>query len=458
MTRRIDQLLSANELLKFEEIIAQVSKEFPDIIGVLAAGSLVQHYENTFGHFAPHHRTARGFAYEKIRNPGRRRLRVRESSDLDLWICVKDTALSLSARPEVEREAIKLLDELAKKTLIWGTPQWSERKRALLGQHYKKSETYPKGFVNTNGDGEPWLARQFKANLEARVLLELPILARQVNRYFTKKIPGDFFEIRAFPESLFHLRGEKNIMPTMQEDKEPFPRIFDEQWISPSHSCRILFSKADQISIYPFKKDGQILGSKILEELAMGEQLPKLSYGAFVLKPDAIEKGFHDFIMVKIIDALSRINARIVLRKQVLINGQAIERIYPTLSGRPLEEAAGHLVGRVVEVLIVESLLSANELLQAIKNIKGRRLIDRTNERLLEGRILDGSIRDLLPLPADEHTYRSILPTIMARKQDNSIRFTDEAYAFYAQNLVHSADNEDELQGVFSLVDFKRPE
>ena len=72
----------------------------------------------------------------------------------------------------------------------------------------------------------------------------------------------------------------------------------------------------------------------------------------------------------------------------------------------------------------------------------------------MEGRILDGSLRDLLPIPGEEDSYEAILRTILAKKADPSVRFSDEEYEYYAQNLVHSPDNEIELQGLFKLAGF----
>lgn len=454
MSKNINDLLIGNEYALFLQTISDVADVFPDVVGILAVGTLIQPNETPYDYFVPRYRTPRGLAYEKIRNPGRRRLGVRESSDFDIWICLKDTDFSTAAQQAVETGAIALLDELAGGILTRGTQQWSLKKRKILGTYYKNRDAYPSGFAIANGDEEPWMARRFKSDLETAILNALPGFVEKVNRFFSKKIPGDFFQIRAFPESLFHLRSDDTMMPNMQEDREPFPRIFDDQWISPEHSSRILYTKKDEVTIYPFKQGGRILGSRIATSLTTGASLTGWSYGAFVLKPDVMRKGQYDLIMTKILSAISRFDARIASQSKVFVSEKDIQLLYPFLSGRELQEAAGHLVGSSVVILIIESRLSVNELFSRIKDIKGPRLMDRTYERLMEGRILDGSIRDLLPVPGEEDLYLSILPTLLARQKDPSIRFTDEAYAFYAQNLVHTPDNETELQGIFTLVGF----
>jgi hypothetical protein len=128
--------------------------------------------------------------------------------------------------------------------------------------------------------------------------------------------------------------------------------------------------------------------------------------------------------------------------------------MYPLLKGRDLREAKDYLVGGEMIILIVESNLPMAEMFRQISSLKGPRLIDRSYERLMEGRILDGSLRDLLPIPGEEGLYRAVLPTILAKKRNPAIRFSDEDYKYYAQNLVHSPDNEVELQGLFELTGF----
>lgn len=130
--------------------------------------------------------------------------------------------------------------------------------------------------------------------------------------------------------------------------------------------------------------------------------------------------------------------------------------MYPLLKGRDLQEAKDYLVGGEMIVLIIESDLPAPELFRHISKIKGPRLIDRSYERLMEGRILNGSLRDLLPVPGEEDLYRSIIPAILAKKANASFRFSDEEYKYYAQNLVHSPDNEFEPQELFQLAGFSK--
>lgn len=454
MRNRLAALVGSNEYECLVQAIHDTALEYPDIIGVLAVGTLVQN-ETPDGFFIPKYNTPRGRAYERIRNPGRRRLAVREESDLDLWICVRDTETSAAAQEQVELGALALLSELVSGTISWGSVHWRNKKAAIFGPYYKVRELYPQDFVIANGDEQPWLAQGFKKSLEARVAERIPGVMDKVNENFRKKIPGEFLEIRAFPESLFHLRPDDTMMPNMREDRMPFPRIADEQWIGPGHSSMVMYG-SDTVSIYPFKPSGRVLGSSIAMYLQIDDSVSVgKSYGGLVIKPDAIRKQQKDLILAKIYASLAGFNGRIVAQKRLAAVSEAhVETMYPLLRGRELREVKEYLIGGELVILIIEADVGAFDLFRQISTIKGPRLVDRSYERLMEGRILNGSIRDLLPVPGEEDAYRAILSTILAKKADPSIRFSDEEYRFYAQNLVHSPDNEIELQGLFKLADF----
>lgn len=455
INRRLYELLNPEEYELFLQAVHHTAKSFPDIVGVLAVGSLVQSLEIPDDFFIPRYNTARGLAYEQVRNPGRRRLGIHEGSDLDIWICTKDTDVSRSAQERVEIGGVALLSELVSGTLEWGSFHWHNKKQAILGQYYKNPEFYSRDFTVTNGGEDPWMARKFKEQLELYVIEHIPGFVEKVNKGFSKKIPGNFFETRAFPESLFHLRIDGTMMPNMQVDRVPFPRVFNDQLISPDHSSLVLFSR-DIATIYPFKKDGRVLGSLIADYLAIDDTLNKgKTYGSFVIKPDAIRKKQLDILMTKIWSGIANFNGRIVARKTLKkVSEIEVEKMYPLLKGRDLQEAKDYLVGGEMIILIIESDLPAPELFKCISKMKGPRLIDRSYERLMEGRILNGSLRDLLPVPGEEDLYRAIIPVILAKKADASVRFSDEEYKYYAQNLVHSPDNEFELQELFELAGF----
>jgi len=80
-----------------------------------------------------------------------------------------------------------------------------------------------------------------------------------------RSIPGDFLEVRAFPESAFHLRPDEHILNGAQ-DRSPFPRIANTQWIDPSHNTHIFYA-SDDATIHPFRPDGRVLGQSIEDHI-----------------------------------------------------------------------------------------------------------------------------------------------------------------------------------------------
>ena len=92
-------------------------------------------------------------------------------------------------------------------------------------------------------------------------------------------------------------------------------------------------------------------------------------------------------------------------------------------------------------MLVLEGKLSEKDMILKLRKIKGPRVADRTDRRLLEERIVDGSIRDLIPFPGDIDKYTAILPTLFRRRSDPTNRFTPEEYSYYFKNLIHSPDN-----------------
>lgn len=140
MSTRFHEFLSTEEYELFLQAVYDTAVSFPDIIGVLAVGTLVQS-EIPDDFFIPRHNTARGRAYERIRNPGRRRLAIREESDLDIWICTKDTRASSDAQVGVKLGAVALLSELVSGTLNWGSTQWHNKKRAVSSDNTTKTQS-----------------------------------------------------------------------------------------------------------------------------------------------------------------------------------------------------------------------------------------------------------------------------------------------------------------------------
>lgn len=116
------------------------------------------------------------------------------------------------------------------------------------------------------------MAHNFLDRLHGAAVRHLPNLVHNVNTHLQRSIPGDFFEVRASPVSTFHLRPDEQMLGNVQ-DRSPFPRIANAQWVDESHNACVLYAD-ESIDIHPFKVDGRILGLSIEDHIVNGYPKP----------------------------------------------------------------------------------------------------------------------------------------------------------------------------------------
>ncbi len=259
----LQSILNEQEYRDFEGVLTEVCRQEPSIIGVLAIGSLVQDMRlpDPSGLATP--RTEREEIYDVIRNRGRRRIFPSANSDLDLWICTQNPFEAQYVEHAIEYRAIELIDTLINDRSIHGTNRWIELKQKAFGAFYKKDYLYTDQWKTSNQDA-PWNAEDFKTRLISELMYWLPDVVRRVNYNFKKQIPGDFLEVRAYPECTFNLRPEDLVIDGVVE-KSPFPRIVNNDWLDINRNAMVLYV-TDQVSpstIYPFQEDGRRLGNDI---------------------------------------------------------------------------------------------------------------------------------------------------------------------------------------------------
>lgn len=452
----LHKVMDSSEWKIFKEELYYTSENFKDIIGVVAVGSLIQSIVTPKEFYIKKRPGDLGTAYESIRNPYRRKSELSNGTDLDLWLCLKDNDKSFSAQDKVEIAAMALLEELASGTITRGDLHWSKKKNSVFSDFYKNEEFYTKDFADSNNQDLPWMAQEFKNQLEKRLISKIPDCVNRINDVFDKKIPGGFLEIRAFPESLFHLRPDDVTMSNGVEDRMPFPRIADDQWLSPRHTLFVFYSN-DKSTIYPINKKGRILGEEIDKHIKYKDNKTKnKSYCGILIKPDAIQRQQLEIILEKIKTGISKFNGRIIIEKKIAkLTENEVEILYPLLRGDDLRDAKKYLASGETIAIIIEAPLSERELFKFINYIKGPRVADRSDKRLIEGRIANGAIRDLLPLCGDENLYQDLIQTIIDKRKNPKLKFSEEQYKYYSRNLVHTPDNSIELKGLFKLVGFE---
>ncbi len=262
--------LKPEELCVLKDTVADLSKKYPDVTGVLITGSLAQKIS-----LAPcytiEHSTPLLEAYLKILNRSGRHIFPRVSSDLDVWVCTSEPSQNQTIKEKVEERAIDLINWLVKNPDLHGTHAWIEQKHHAFDEFYKRPELYTPSWQQVNGQG-PWLAQTFTAELTHRIIQSMPDFQKRVNHYFDRNIPGEFIELRAYPPCTFNLRPEVlNI--DCKNDKTPFPFIIEE-WLDLDRNCFVLYSdKNTSNQIYPFNPLGVKLGSSLATYLHAGSHI-----------------------------------------------------------------------------------------------------------------------------------------------------------------------------------------
>lgn len=184
------------------------------------------------------------------------------------------------------------------------------------------------------------------------------------------------------------------------------------------------------------------------------------SIGALLVKPDAIEGGQLDFIRRIVKNKIAPYNGRIALELCMAdLSPTEVEVIYPSLPDSVLDEVQEHLGNGTSVGMVVRAPLPLDRLTRVVSNTKGPRLWERTAARLEEGRITNGTIRDLLPLPGDEAIYHSLKAPLALRannldkvRADPAFGFTQEQRIYYGRNLAHTPDNKNELHGLLCVI------
>lgn len=254
----LQAVCNPSEFAIFKDIVATKSESNPNILGVLVIGSFIQRLELTTEEL-PKVTNPKQEAYEVIRARQRRRMFPSINSDLDIWVMTTDEKYPEPIKEDITARSIELIDWLANNPHQHMTDYWTNLKQVAFGLYYKNPLLYSKSWNNL---GIPWNAESFKTEVVREIVHWIPDMTKRINRNFTKKLPGSFLEVRAFPQSTFNLRPEE-LMINGDEDRTPFPRIMNQDWISRDKNTIILYAREGANLIYPFNQSGEKLGSRL---------------------------------------------------------------------------------------------------------------------------------------------------------------------------------------------------
>lgn len=264
-TSNLQTVFKPDEFELFREIICRTASEYPDILGVLVTGSLVQRVllpkptGEPISSPSPEHA-----AYQKMVSRSRRKLFAHNDADLDIWLLTQDAPGTGDLRQTLDAKAIALLKWYAQHGDN-DVEKWIARKHEAFDAYYKKDEFYPQSWVASSP--LPHYASGFREGVVDRIGVNLQDFRSRVKVHLRKKYPADFLELRAFPMALFNLRPEKIALESGRLDRTPFA-YYLKDWLDLEQNCIVLYTKKDTKDlIYPFDPSGRVPGQALADTI-----------------------------------------------------------------------------------------------------------------------------------------------------------------------------------------------
>lgn len=197
-----------------------------------------------------------------------------------------------------------------------------------------------------------------------------------------------------------------------------------------------------------------LLLSKNMERLTSEnhEQFLRTNLGLFLVKPDAIKLGIAEEIINYAIEQVhdnqkGEINGIYIVQ----LGKDDVPKVYSTVK-REIGEVLIDYLTEDVSVLVTFKGNKKDDLWEFLRNMRGKRLMDRTEEELDNSGGIQTGIRDILPVPSTRQLYRNAFEKLKLRRKDSTIPFTDEEYRVYCRNLVHAPDDLREGCALLKLI------
>lgn len=174
--------------------------------------------------------------------------------------------------------------------------------------------------------------------------------------------------------------------------------------------------------------------------------------GFVLIKPDAIELGIDDFVINYLqssLQAHAELNGIYVVK----VKQENVKGIY---SAAKMYESAA-VINYVTSGNSIVATFSGNGLVDlwaTLKNMKGKKLIDRTDEELEGSMGWRKGIRNAIPIPSTKTDYKPVFEKIKEYKLEATNYFTRTEFDTFVKNLVHTPDN---LMEFYSLVKLLKP-
>lgn len=251
----LSALMTPAEFQQFNNIFTMLGQRYKTVVGILATGSYFQH--NKFTRFDAHANFNsflhdRDNPYFAVDHAKSRNLSFNKKSDIDIWVALKDYNLPKNILHKLNEEAIKVMEKRGKVT----KEQWANLSFEMFNEYCKNPRHYTKEWTSAN-KGEFWKSKEFQSDAIRMMTRTMPEFCNRYN-YFCSSSLENLLEVRAFPESLLHVKLVR--VDTAEHQRVPIP-VYIKSWLT-KYNTHTLFASPDA-TIYPFKREGIVLGEDI---------------------------------------------------------------------------------------------------------------------------------------------------------------------------------------------------
>jgi hypothetical protein len=178
----------------------------------------------------------------------------------------------------------------------------------------------------------------------------------------------------------------------------------------------------------------------------------RTTLGLLLIKPDALALGVEDYIIHYVDESLRNEKAGSLNGVYIIqIKDKDVRNIYATVK-RPLSPVLKAYLTEDVSVLVTFKGDGKKDIWQKVSQLKGKRLLDRSENELDNGMGWLKGIRNAIPIPGTRELYVPVFERVKQIQKDPKVRFTEEEYNQFSRNLVHTPDDLVEAFALLSLL------
>jgi nucleoside diphosphate kinase len=178
----------------------------------------------------------------------------------------------------------------------------------------------------------------------------------------------------------------------------------------------------------------------------------RIKLGFIMFKPDAVAQDLIEYLVEHTRQEMLKHAVGDLYGVHIVkIDRNQAPEVYPDLDMEG-NETVYQYISSDNSVLVSIAGFGKKDVWAELKALKGRRLSDWTENELREGVGLQQFIRGMIPTVGNRDKFKPIIDKLLAKKQDSRIKFTQDEFDLYCQNLVHTPDTMNEFIALRNLI------